>query len=206
MSMNDEAISQPEDRFEDLVSVPEHMRSLSPASHAVNGKSDRADLIAVTRYVLELWLVCRSANVSVLAAPVTDCLQRSPLITSPSPRSSAGSDGESLILNTVVPTDAKERIMAASASQQHPRDSRMWCQRPATTGTTTTAVSLCVANVPNACRAASIPRRERRRYTQFDRKQLHGTAPVMGHVIAHEDHPECGLVVVVESFCYARRS
>ncbi|CAI5726148.1 unnamed protein product [Hyaloperonospora brassicae] len=43
MSMNDEPISQPEDRFENLVSVPEHMRSLSPATHAVNGNSDRGD-------------------------------------------------------------------------------------------------------------------------------------------------------------------
>uniref|UniRef100_A0AAV1TJ85 Uncharacterized protein n=1 Tax=Peronospora matthiolae TaxID=2874970 RepID=A0AAV1TJ85_9STRA len=78
----------------------------------------------------------------------TDCLQRSPSIFSSSPRSSTGSDSESSLINTVVPSNVKERKLAAAASQQHPPNPRMWFQRSATTrsGGDTDAVTLSGGN------------------------------------------------------------
>ncbi|GMF33191.1 unnamed protein product [Phytophthora lilii] len=51
----------------------------------------------------------------------------------PSPKSSTGSDGDNSIVNTLVPIDARERILAAISSQQVPETSQAWFQPPALT-------------------------------------------------------------------------
>ena len=157
MSLNDETIARPEDRLDKLVSFPGHMSSSSVA-HVVGGNLECGDQLPLQ---CPSALVRASANVSDPFRSGTGCLQGSPSVFSSSPRSSTGSDSESSLINTVVPSNAKERILAAAAPQQHPPNSRMWFQRPATTSTATKnySVSLYIADIPNLCRAARIWRR-----------------------------------------------
>ncbi|ETM47358.1 hypothetical protein L914_07925 [Phytophthora nicotianae] len=51
----------------------------------------------------------------------------------PSPNSSRGSDSPTSITDAIIPVDAKERIMASTASQHVPELSRSWYPRPITT-------------------------------------------------------------------------